>query len=108
MSIFNFVMDEVQDVVTRIVNEVAKVQEIQDGIQSGVNAMVGDTWKGEGANAFREEVMTRLIPEIAALIASIGGYQLNIDKARDRIVDGDSTAAKAIGNLVSVFETINI
>ena len=108
MSIFNFVIDEVHDVTSRIVSEVNKVQELRDSVESAVNGMVGNTWTGAGANAFHSEVATRLLPEIAALIESIGGFQTNLTKAQDRVVQGDDEACKAIDHLTDLYQQINI
>ena len=108
MPVFNFILDEVQDAVSRIVNEVSRIENERDALGVMVDQVIGAEWTGEGAQAFYNEVGSRLIPEIAALVASIGGYQLNITKAEDRIVQGDQEAAQSFQNLAGIYEQINI
>lgn len=108
MSVFNFILDEVQDVVSRVINEVSRIESERDMLGNLVDQVIGVEWTGEGAQAFYNEVGTRVVPEIAALVASIGGYQLNITKAEDRIMQGDQEAVQSFQNLAGLYEQINI
>lgn len=108
MSVFNFVLNEVEDVVSRLVNEVSRIETERDALGNVVEQVVGVDWTGEGAQAFYNEVATRLVPEIAALLASIAGFQLNISKAQDRVIQGDQDANKSFQSLCDQYEQINI
>jgi len=108
MAIFNYVMGEVEDVVREIVSKSEEVQQVMDTIENGVNPLEGGLWTGGGADAFYEEVRTRLIPEITALIASIGGFQTSIIRSEERIVQADNEVTRVVDDLRNAYEDINI
>ncbi|MBN1285486.1 MAG: hypothetical protein JXB47_08810 [Anaerolineae bacterium] len=106
-SIFSCVMDQVMEVLGQVTEQANQAQEVSDSINSGVSSLIGGgMWAGQSAEAFNEEIMTRLLPEIAALIASIGGFSGNISSALDVIQQGDSEASGAANALGDVFESI--
>ena len=106
MSVFSCVMNEVQDVVSQITQQANQVEEVAGGIRSGMQPIMGGGWTGQGARAFIEEVNSRLIPEIMALIASIGGFGGSITQAMDMVGQGDSDVFGIVGNLGDVFDSI--
>ena len=108
MAIFNYIMGEVEDVVREIVSKSEEVQQVMDTIENGVNPLEGGLWTGGGADAFYEEVRTRLIPEITALIASIGGFQTSIIRSEERIVQADNEVTRVVDDLRNAYEDINI
>lgn len=108
MSIFNYVLDEVQDVVREIVSKSEEVQQVMETIENGVNPLEGGLWTGGGADAFYDEVRTRLIPEITALLASIGGFQTSIVRSEDRVIQADNEVTRVVDDLRGLYEEINI
>jgi len=106
MSIFSCVMSEIQDVVSQVVSQANMIEDMMGGIRGGMQPIMGGAWTGEGANAFIEEVQTRLIPDIMSLIASIGGFGGGITSAMDVIGQGDSDANTVVGALGDVFDSI--
>lgn len=106
MSIFSCVMNEVQDVVGQITQQANLVEEVAGGIRNGMNPIMGGAWTGQGAQAFIEEVQSRLIPEITALIASIGGFGGNIMGAMDIIQQADNDVLGVAGQIADVFDSI--
>jgi uncharacterized protein YukE len=106
MSIFSCVIGEVQDVVQQVVQQANQVEETVGAIRSGMGPIQGGAWIGQGANAFIEEVMTRLIPELMALIASIGGFGGGITSAMNLVEQADNDVFSVVGNVVDVFDSI--
>ena len=71
MSIFSCVFGEVEDVVSQVTQQANTIEDLMGNIRGGMQPITGGAWTGQGAQAFIDEVETRLIPEIMALIASI-------------------------------------
>jgi len=106
-GVFSCVMEQVMDVISQVTEQANAAQEVSDNISSGVQSLVGGgMWAGESAEAFNEEVVTRLLPEVAALVASVVGFGGNISSALDIIQQGDSDSAKSANSLADVFESI--
>ncbi len=106
MSIFSCVFGEVQDVVSQVTQQANMIEDLMGNIRGGMQPITGGAWTGQGAQAFIEEVETRLIPEIMALIASIGGFGGGITQAMDTVQQADNDAANVVNNLVDVFDSI--
>lgn len=106
MSIFSCVMGDVQDVVNQVVQQANLVEEVAGGIRNGMNPIVGGAWTGQGAQAFIDEVQTRLIPEIMALIASIAGFGGGINTALDIVQQADNDVFGVVGQVVDIFDSI--
>ncbi len=106
MSIFSCVFGEVQDVVSQVTQQANMVQDLMGNIRGGMQPITGGAWTGQGAQAFIEEVETRLIPEIMALIASIAGFGGGITQAMDIVQQADNDAANVVNSLTDVFDSI--
>jgi len=106
MSIFSCVIDEVQDVVNQVTQNAKQVEDMVGGIRNGMQPIQGGAWVGEGANAFIEEVTTRLIPEVMQLIASIMGFGGGITSAFNVIEQADNDVFGIVGSLGDVFDSI--
>ena len=106
MSIFSCVFGEVQDVISQVTQQANMVEDLMGNIRGGMQPIVGGAWTGQGAQAFIEEVETRLIPEIMALIASIGGFGGGIGQAMDIVHQADNDATNVVNGLTDVFDSI--
>ncbi len=106
MSIFSCVMSEVHDVVSQVTSQAQQIEDVVGNVRSGMGPIEGGGWIGEGADAFMEEVQTRLIPEIMALIASIMGFGGGITSALNVIEAADNDVFGVVGNVADVFDAI--
>ena len=106
MSIFSCVMDDVQGVVNQVTQQANMVEGVAGQIRGGMNPITGGAWTGQGADAFIEEVQSRLLPQIMALIASIGGFGGGITSAMDMIGQADNDVFGVVGNISDVFDSI--
>jgi hypothetical protein len=106
MSLFSCVMGDVQDVVGQVVQQANMVEEVAGQIRGGLGPITGGAWTGAGARAFTEEVQTRLIPEIMALIASIGGFGFNITGAMNIVQQADNDVFGIVGQVTDIFDSI--
>jgi hypothetical protein len=99
-------MGDVQDVVGQVMQQANLVEEVAGGIRGGMGPITGGAWTGAGSRAFIEEVQTRLIPEIMALIASIGGFGFNITGALDIVQQADNDVFGVVGQVTDIFDSI--
>jgi uncharacterized protein YukE len=106
MSIFSCVMGDVQDVVNQVTQQANMVDDVAGRIRSGMGPITGGAWTGQGADAFVNEVQTRLLPQIMALIASIGGFGGGITSAMGMISQADNDVFGVVGNIGDVFDSI--
>jgi len=106
MSIFSCVMNDVQDVVSQVAQQSQQVEDVAGVIRTGMQPIAGGGWVGLGAQAFIDEVQSRLLPEIAALIASIGGFGGGITQALDIIGQGDNDVFGIVNSVSDIFDSI--
>jgi WXG100 family type VII secretion target len=106
MSIFSCVIDEVQNVVSQITQQSSQVEDVVNGIRGGMQPISGGAWVGQGAQAFIEEVNSRLIPQIMQLIASISGFGGGINSALDVMSQADNDVFGVVGNIGDMFDSI--
>ena len=106
MSIFSCVMNDVQDVVNQVTQQANQVDDMMGNIRGGMQPIMGGAWTGQGANGFIEEVQTRLLPEITALIASIMGFGGGITQGLDIIDQADTDVFGVVGQVADVFDSI--
>lgn len=106
MSFFSCIINDVQDVVSQVAQQANDVDGVGSLIRNGMQPIMGGAWTGQGANAFIEEVNSRLIPEILQLVASIGGFGGGITSALDIISQADNQVANVVGGLADTFDSI--
>lgn len=106
MSLFSCIMGDVQDVVSQVTQQANMVEEMMNTVRTGMQPIMGGAWVGQGAEGFIEEVETRLIPEIMALIASVMGFGGGITQALDLVSQADSDVFNVVGGVADIFDTI--
>jgi len=106
MSVFSCVMSEVEDVMSQVTRQAAQVEDVAGGIRGGMQPIMGGAWTGQGADAFVEEVQSRLIPEIMALIASIAGFGGGIGNALNIVQQADGEVFNVVGQVTDIFDSI--
>ena len=106
MSIFSCVMGDVADVVNQITQQANQIEDVVGNIRGGMQPIEGGAWTGQGRDAFVEEVQTRLIPEIMALIASIAGFGGNLSFGMDLIDQADNDMFNVVNQVGDIFDSI--
>lgn len=106
MSLFSCIIGDVQDVIRQVQQQANIVEDVVGEVRSGMQPIVSGGWVGQGADAFVEEVQTRLIPEIMALIASVMGFGGGINSAMDIIQQADNDVLGMVHNVADVFDSI--
>jgi uncharacterized protein YukE len=102
LSFVRAAIDQVLGTLTDQINLTEEVLEQVRGAMPGIQS----AWVGDDADAFMEEVNSRLIPEIMAAGAAIGGINIGIMKGADVIEQADEKARGMVQDLEGVFEKI--
>ncbi len=105
MSLFSCVMGDVQDVVRQVTQQANMVEDMMGHVSSGMQPIMGGAWVGQGADSFIEEVETRLIPEVMALIASVMGFGGGITNAMGIRKQADNDVFNVVGGVTDLFES---
>jgi WXG100 family type VII secretion target len=81
------------------------VEDVDNSVRSSYVPLVA-SWIGEDADAFRDDVNTRLLPAIARLIAAILGMSNGIIRAREIIEETDNRCVGLAEDLAGTFKAI--
>lgn len=94
-----------QEIIGRITQQINVMEDVRGRVGSMSQAL-GGAWVGQDADAFMQEIATRVIPEIMDLIASIAGMPGGFSKMMDMTRAADSAARGRIGGLSDMFGSI--
>ena len=61
-----------------------------------IQEITGGVWRGEGANAFVEEVSSLMIPGVGKVATKISNWGNNLRFAQDRIDQADETVSRLV------------
>ncbi len=106
MSLFSCVVGEVEDVIRQVTQQANMVEDMMGQVRNGMQPIMGGAWIGMGADAFIQEVETRLIPEVMALIASVMGFGSGINIAMNIVQQADNDVFNVVGGVMDVFDSI--
>lgn len=106
MSVFSFIADEIEEQFNQYKRQAEQTERVVNTIRTGMNPIQGGAWIGQGARAFIQEVMTRVIPQIMELIAAIAGFGGNIGKALNIMNQADKMVGGIARQLGDVFDSI--
>jgi hypothetical protein len=88
-----------------IMQQINFVEEILAEVRGFIPGIEG-AWVGDDADAFVEEISSRLVPEINAAIASVGGMHVGIARAVEVILTADRKARSIVSDLEHVIDGI--
>lgn len=96
----------VDGIAGQILQQTGIVEDLMGNMRNMLQPVLNGAWTGNGADSFVEEVQSRLLPEIAALIASIGGFSINLNFATETIDQADDKAQSVVDGLGDIFDRI--
>lgn len=102
---FSFIQAAVNQVLGTITEQINFTEEILSQIRGFVPGLES-AWQGDDANAFIQEINSRLIPEVMASVDSIGGMQVGITRASEIVVAADQKARGYVTEIEGVFDKI--
>jgi hypothetical protein len=108
MSLFQFLPDAFQsELVSVVQKQIADIQAGQTGISNLAEGIFGVEWNGADADAFyQNEIMLRFMPEVAQLIAAIGGFMGGLNFATDMFDSVDSEVMNTANEIGDLFDSV--
>jgi hypothetical protein len=97
-----FIRGQFDQATSMISGQHKQATDISERIRSFVPVVQG-AWIGGDADAFAQDVLTVLIPDIANLIAAIAGMNTNLGSAAGIVDAADQKAAGMADNVVGQF-----
>ena len=81
----------VSQVIGTMTQQISSLEETAGQVRRSLPE-IGEAWIGEDADAFSAEVSSALIPEVAVVIATVGGMVVGISRAANVIEQADQKA----------------
>ncbi len=95
--LFRFVRKVVEGVLSQLMQQLNVVQELALApMRAIIQQVVGGVWRGEGANAFVQEVSTMMIPGVGRVADTITTLNRNLTFAQNAIDRADEEVSKIV------------
>lgn len=95
--LFRFVRKVVEGVLSQLMQQLNVVQELALApMRAMIQQVVGGVWRGEGANAFVQEVSTMMIPGVGQVADTITTLNRNLTFAQNAIDRADEEVSKIV------------
>src|SRR3954462_11305634 len=95
--LFRFVRKVVEGVLSELMQQLNVVQELAMApMRAMIQQVLGGVWRGEGANAFVQEVSTMMIPGVGQVADTITGLSSNLQRAQEAIDRADEEVSKIV------------
>ncbi|MEW5987098.1 MAG: hypothetical protein AB1791_10730 [Chloroflexota bacterium] len=106
-ALLSFARSVVQSVISQVTQQMNVVQEqAYDQVKAMVAQTVGGAWRGQGADAFVNEINTVMLPQIVQSITSITAINSSIQFASEVIDRADEQVSAAVNTLADTFSSI--
>jgi uncharacterized protein YukE len=104
--LFRFARKVVEGVLSQLTQQLNVVQELAMApMRAMIQQVVGGVWRGEGANAFVQEVSTLMIPGVGRVAETITGLSRNLQHAQSVIDRADEEVSKIVNSkILDVFK----
>lgn len=102
---FSFVRIAVNQVMSTITQQINLTEGILGQVRGAIPG-IESAWTGDDADAFVQEINSRLVPEITSAIASVVGMSIGIASAVNVIDAADRKARGIVADLSGVFDSI--
>lgn len=106
-GLLSFARAVVQNILSQLTSQLNVVQEqALSPMRMMIQAVTGGIWRGEGANAFVEEVSSLMIPGVGQVGEHISTLSRNLQRAIDVIDQADEQVSRKVDGLAAVFDNI--
>lgn len=111
MSLFKRLLRLARAVVENVANQLTQqINIVQEGALSPMRAIVqsvtGGVWRGDGADAFVEEVSSLMIPGVGQVSNHISVLHKNLTRAVEVINQADQQVNTKVNSLSDIFDGI--
>lgn len=107
MSIFKWVRNLVNNVISQIMQQVNIVQDaVTAPLRAMVNQVLAGIWKGNGAERFVGEMTSEVIPMLVNIMGINTGFANAIKRMQDRMEQAERQASSQAQTLFDIFGKI--
>jgi uncharacterized protein YukE len=103
MGLFSVVIDELEDALNDVLKQVDVAEQAKNVVEQALNALVGPSWQGEGADAFRQECSEFVIDKAQEILGFTGDFTKGIHQTIDFLRELDELLSNPIGAIGSIF-----
>jgi len=97
----------VQEIIGQIMQQIDIVQDqVESPLRSLAQPIMDGAWTGEGADAFLDEMETRVIPEILDIIEAATNFGGSVGGALDIFDEVDDAVGGIVDSTVDFFDSI--
>jgi|SRR5688572_2236225 uncharacterized protein YukE len=103
MGLFTVIIDELEDALNSVLKQVDVAEQAKNAVESAVNALVGQSWQGEGAEAFSAEVSEFVIDKAVEILGFSSDFTKGVNQTLDFLRELDEALSNPIGAIGSIF-----
>jgi len=103
MGIFSVVIDELEDALTSVMKQVDVADQAKSAIEQALNALVGPSWQGEGADAFQAECTEFVIAKAQEILGFTSDFTKGVTNTLDFLRELDELLSDPISAIGSIF-----
>jgi uncharacterized protein YukE len=103
MGLFSVIIDELEDALNSVLKQVDVAEQAKNAVSSAVNALVGSSWQGEGAEAFSQEVSEFVIDKAQEILGFSSDFTKGVHQTLDFLRELDEALSNPIGAIGSIF-----
>lgn len=104
-ALLKVAMRVLQGVISEITSQMKIVEGISNSIKGSYLPLLS-SWQGDSADAFRQEIQSKILPQVVSLGTSILGMNTGIEKAVTTIQETDNKTVAQVEDLASKFRAI--
>jgi hypothetical protein len=103
MGIFSVVIDELEDALNSVMKQVDVADQAKNAVEQALNALVGPSWQGEGADAFRAECSEFVIDKAQEILGFTSDFTKGVTNTLDFLRELDELLSDPISAIGSIF-----
>lgn len=103
MGLFTVIIDELEDALNAVLKQVDVAEQAKNAVESAMDALVGQSWQGEGAEAFKAECSEYVVDKAAEILGFTSEYTKGINQTINFLRELDEALSNPIGAIGSIF-----
>lgn len=103
MGLFSVIIDELEDHLNTVVKQVDVAEQAKNVVDSALNQLVGQSWQGQGAEAFRAECSEFVVQKAQEILGFSSEFTKGIQNTIQFLRDLDEALSNPIGAIGSIF-----
>lgn len=103
MGVFSVVIDELEDHLNTVMKQVDVAEQAKNLVEQQMNALVGPSWQGAGADAFKAECSEYVVNKAMEILGFTGEFTRGIRRTIQFLRQLDEALSNPIGAIGSIF-----